>query len=37
MHHVKPIQHGGGVYELDNLGVVTPPHHAEVLDPDYHE
>ncbi|MFD5257292.1 DUF6531 domain-containing protein [Streptomyces bobili] len=37
LHHVKPIQHGGGVYDLDNLIVVTPRYHAEVLDPDYHQ
>ncbi|MFD3336671.1 RHS repeat-associated core domain-containing protein [Streptomyces sp. NPDC058700] len=36
LHHVKPIQHGGGVYDLDNLMVVTPRYHAEVLDPTYH-
>ncbi|MFL9684742.1 RHS repeat-associated core domain-containing protein [Streptomyces sp. KL110A] len=36
LHHVKPIQHGGGVYDLDNLMVVTPRYHAEVLDPAYH-
>ncbi|WP_405388003.1 DUF6531 domain-containing protein [Streptomyces sp. NBC_01102] len=37
LHHVKPIQHGGGVYDLDNLVVVTPRYHAEVLDPNYHQ
>ncbi len=37
LHHVTPIQHGGGVYDLDNLIVVTPRYHAEVLDPDYHQ
>ncbi|MFC3408998.1 hypothetical protein ACFSUJ_12510 [Streptomyces lusitanus] len=37
LHHVTPIQRGGGVYDLDNLIVVTPRYHAEVLDPDYHQ
>ncbi|MFG3031779.1 RHS repeat domain-containing protein [Streptomyces sp. NPDC048253] len=37
LHHVTPIQRGGGVYDLDNLIVVTPQFHAEVLDPSYHQ
>ncbi|MFI1919362.1 putative T7SS-secreted protein [Nocardia sp. NPDC020380] len=36
LHHVNPIHNGGGVYDLDNLAVVTPRFHAEVLDPDFH-
>ncbi|UWE13589.1 RHS repeat-associated core domain-containing protein [Actinacidiphila bryophytorum] len=36
LHHVTPIQHGGGVYDLDNLVVVTPQYHAGILDPGYH-
>ncbi|MFF9135895.1 RHS repeat-associated core domain-containing protein [Streptomyces sp. NPDC014806] len=36
LHHITPIQHGGGVYDLDNLIVVTPRYHDEVLDPTYH-
>ncbi|CAG7640649.1 RHS repeat-associated core domain-containing protein [Actinacidiphila bryophytorum] len=36
LHHVTPIQHGGGVYDLDNLVVVTPQYHARILDPGYH-
>ncbi|MEV0262608.1 DUF6531 domain-containing protein [Streptomyces sp. NPDC050617] len=36
LHHVTPIQHGGGVYDLDNIIVVTPQYHGEVLDPGYH-
>lgn len=37
LHHITPIQRGGGVYDLDNLMVVTPQYHAQVLDPDYHQ
>lgn len=37
LHHVTPIQHGGGVYDLDNLIVVSPRYHKEVLDPRYHQ
>jgi hypothetical protein len=36
LHHVDPIQHGGGVYDLNNLVVVTPRCHGEVLDSRYH-
>ncbi|MFD4569201.1 RHS repeat-associated core domain-containing protein [Streptomyces sp. NPDC058467] len=36
LHHVTPIQRGGGVYDLDNLVVVTPRYHQEVLDGSYH-
>jgi hypothetical protein len=36
LHHKTPIQHGGGVYELNNLVVVTPRYHKEILDPAYH-
>lgn len=36
LHHIEPIQHGGGVYDMDNLLIVTPRYHAEVLDPFYH-
>lgn len=37
LHHVTPIQRGGGVYDLDNVVVVTPRYHDEVLDPGYHK
>lgn len=37
LHHVQPIQHGGGVFDLDNLIVVTPQYHETVLDPTYHK
>lgn len=36
LHHRVPIQHGGGVYDLENLMVVTPRYHKEVLASDYH-
>ncbi len=36
LHHATPIQRGGGVYDLDNIVVVTPQYHREVLDPGYH-
>ncbi|QGZ47029.1 hypothetical protein GPZ77_00035 [Streptomyces sp. QHH-9511] len=37
LHHVNPIHNGGGVYDLDNIIVVTPRYHREVLDPVFHE
>jgi len=30
LHHVKPISKGGAVYDVDNLGVVTPKRHIEI-------
>ncbi len=36
LHHKTPISQGGGVYDLDNLIVVTPRYHSEILDPTYH-
>ncbi|WP_407668642.1 hypothetical protein [Paraburkholderia xenovorans] len=36
MHHIEPIQHGGRVYDTDNLLIVTPRYHAEILDSSYH-
>ncbi|WP_405798062.1 DUF6531 domain-containing protein [Streptomyces sp. NBC_01506] len=36
LHHITPIQHGGGVYDLDNLVVVTPRFHKEILSGSYH-
>ncbi|HEX8617173.1 MAG TPA: RHS repeat-associated core domain-containing protein, partial [Thermoanaerobaculia bacterium] len=36
LHHVTPIQQGGGVYDLNNLVVVTPRYHKEILSADYH-
>ncbi|GIF38687.1 polymorphic toxin-type HINT domain-containing protein [Actinoplanes xinjiangensis] len=36
LHHSQPIQHGGGVYDMDNLVVVTPLYHSQILSPSYH-
>ncbi|MFD6443689.1 HNH endonuclease signature motif containing protein, partial [Promicromonospora sp. NPDC060204] len=36
LHHVQPRQHGGAVYNPDNLMVVTPKFHSQVLDTKYH-
>lgn len=36
IHHKTPIHDGGGVYDMDNMVVVTPRYHKEVLDPAYH-
>lgn len=36
LHHIDPIHNGGGVYDLDNLVVVTPLYHKYILDPDFH-
>jgi Pretoxin HINT domain len=36
LHHVLPIHLGGGVYDLDNLLIVTPQFHRHVLPSWYH-
>ena len=36
LHHVTPINQGGMVYNLDNIVIVTPRYHAEILIPSYH-
>lgn len=36
LHHVRPINQNGGVYDLSNILVVTPRFHQDVLDPAYH-
>ncbi|SDY69959.1 hypothetical protein SAMN05444416_107111 [Thermoactinomyces sp. DSM 45892] len=36
LHHRTPIHAGGEVYDLDNLLVVTPKMHQEILDKKYH-
>lgn len=36
LHHIQPISQGGGVYDLDNLMIVTPRFHLEVLEKGYH-
>ncbi|MGQ5525313.1 FG-GAP-like repeat-containing protein [Chitinimonas sp. PSY-7] len=36
LHHKLPIQHGGSVYDMSNLAVVTPKLHKEILDGAFH-
>lgn len=36
LHHKNPIHNGGGVYDLNNLVVVTPKMHQDILDPNFH-
>jgi len=36
LHHLTPIQHGGGVYDMRNIVVVTPRFHRDILDRGYH-
>jgi len=36
LHHKKPINQGGAVYDMDNLQIVTPRFHKEILLPEYH-
>ncbi|MGM9934905.1 RHS repeat-associated core domain-containing protein [uncultured Clostridium sp.] len=36
IHHKQPIAKGGGVYDLDNLIIVSPKMHKIILDPKYH-
>jgi len=36
LHHEQPINQGGNVYDMDNLTIVTPRYHKEILDSDYH-
>ena len=36
LHHKTPIHTGGGVFDMDNLIIVTPRYHKEVLDSNYH-
>ena len=36
LHHNTPIHDGGGVYSMDNLSVVTPRLHQDMLYPGYH-
>lgn len=30
IHHIENIQHGGAVYDIENLRVATPKRHAEI-------
>ena len=36
LHHKKPINQGGAVYDMDNLYILTPKFHKEILAPAYH-
>uniref|UniRef100_UPI00035E9A5E RHS repeat domain-containing protein n=1 Tax=Paenibacillus fonticola TaxID=379896 RepID=UPI00035E9A5E len=36
LHHKTPIQHGGGVYNVDNILIVSPRLHQEILNKSYH-
>ena len=36
LHHKTPINQGGAVYNMDNLYIVTPKYHKEILNPAYH-
>jgi hypothetical protein len=36
LHHKTPINQGGSVYDMDNLYIVTPKYHKEILNPAYH-
>ncbi|WP_236327343.1 S-type pyocin domain-containing protein [Enterobacter bugandensis] len=30
IHHIKPIDEGGEVYNVDNMGIVTPKRHIDI-------
>jgi hypothetical protein len=30
LHHVKPIEDNGAVYDVDNIRVMTPKRHIEI-------
>ncbi|MBC7947049.1 MAG: DUF4157 domain-containing protein [Chitinophagaceae bacterium] len=32
LHHIKPVEHGGAVYDMDNLAVFSPRYHKVVHD-----
>jgi hypothetical protein len=36
LHHKTPINQGGAVYDIDNLLIVTPRYHKEILLPEFH-
>jgi hypothetical protein len=36
LHHKTPISRGGGVYDLDNIQVLTPRMHREILEKGFH-
>ncbi|TWY20911.1 HNH endonuclease, partial [Serratia marcescens] len=29
-HHIRQIKDGGAVYDVDNLGVMTPKRHIDI-------
>ena len=36
IHHKKPIYDGGGVYDLNNIVILTPKMHLDILERNYH-
>ena len=36
LHHMNPIYNGGGLYDLNNIIIVTPLMHQSILDPKFH-
>lgn len=36
LHHKQPISRGGEVYNIDNLIIVSPKMHQEILNTTYH-
>ncbi len=36
LHHKKPISQSGAVYNMDNMTIVTPRYHKDILSPSYH-
>ncbi len=36
LHHKTPIQRGGAVYDMNNIVIVTPRLHKEILDGSFH-
>ncbi|WP_394852517.1 hypothetical protein [Enterobacter roggenkampii] len=36
LHQRTPIQHGGGIHDVDNQVIVTTRYHLDILDRAYH-
>lgn len=36
LHHKTPINQGGGVYDMDNIVIVTPRYHVDTLEKGIH-
>lgn len=36
LHHKRPIHQGGRVYDFNNIVIVTPRYHKEILNKEYH-